>query len=126
MVLLTLTLESCGTVPVTIPEETFYTDAGADGAVVTHYYDPTISFMGKAAWDNIREGMTCEQGQTFADWKKQLEDFCSQVTCNKSTPIQALRDYLDRQIKVHKQHAIEKEVNDLIMDTSTVTLEKHP
>ncbi len=98
--LLTLTallLLSCGTV--TIKESTFYTDVSPNGAIVTHFYDPSIERMGQAAWDRVRGGMTCMPAQTFGDLKIELEQLCSKTKCDKEAA-QATSAFLDRQIRV--------------------------
>lgn len=79
-----LTLSACGSVA--IKEETFYTDAGDQGAVVSHFFSTDSSVMGRAAWDSIREGMTCMSPDAIGDIKKEIEQLCSKVDCTKVVP----------------------------------------
>lgn len=89
-------LEACGTVP--IQEMNFYTDATPNGAIETHFYSTEVSYLGQAAWDALREGMTCESAQDFANWKSELEKLCSRVKCTEET--QNLITALDRIVKI--------------------------
>lgn len=77
-----LNLSGCGSV--SIKEEDFYTDAHPNGAILSHFYDTTISYIGDAAWDQLREGMICISADTFGDLKTEIEQLCSDAKCDKS------------------------------------------
>ena len=81
MALLILAISSCAT----LPEETFYADATPNGATVTHIYSTDVSYIGQAAWDNIREGMVCMSPQAVGDIKAFIEEVCSEVSCSEQT-----------------------------------------
>jgi hypothetical protein len=80
MALLILALSSCATA---VKEEDFFTDRGNDGAVETHFFSSEIVDIGKAAWDSMREGMTCMSGQAIADIKLEIEELCSKTACDE-------------------------------------------
>lgn len=82
MALLSLAICSCA---VEVKEETFYTDAGDNGAIISHFYSSDSSVMGKAAWDSVREGMTCMGPQAIGDIKSEIEDLCSKQSCDEAT-----------------------------------------
>lgn len=87
MALPLLLLSSCA---IPIQEENFYTDKGPDGAVETHFFSTDEVDIGKTAWDEMREGMTCMSGQAIADIKLEIEELCSKTSCNEQTLTQAL------------------------------------
>ena len=90
-------LSSCGTTqfPVTINEVTFYTDEGPQGAFISHLFSADSSNIGVAAWNNIREGMSCVSAQDVANIKAELEKLCSEAPCNQPS-VKALRAALSR------------------------------
>lgn len=71
---------SCATA---IKEESFYTDAGDDGAILSHFYSTDSSVIGKAAWDALRPGFTCMSPDTFGDIKSEIEKLCSKTPCSE-------------------------------------------
>lgn len=75
------TLSGCA---VPIKEETFYTDAGQDGAILSHFFSTDSSVIGKAAWDSIREGMTCMGPDAIGDIKAEIEKLCTKVACTQA------------------------------------------
>jgi hypothetical protein len=74
---------------------TFYTDEGSNGAFITHLFSTESSNIGVDAWNNIREGMSCLSATDIGSIKTELEQLCSEVSCNQPT-IKALRAALAR------------------------------
>ena len=68
---------------VQIKEEDFYSDAGPDGAIISHFYDPSTSRIGKAAWDSMREGFVCVSPDAITDIKTEIEELCSKESCSE-------------------------------------------
>lgn len=90
-----LSLAACS---VPIKEETFYTDAGDQGAIISHFFSTDSSVIGKSAWDSVREGMTCMGPDAIGDLKAEIEQLCSKVSCSEqnSPNLWQLRDFIDR------------------------------
>jgi hypothetical protein len=87
MVALSQVLCSCGStqIPVTLTEKTFYTLEGPQGVHVTHFISAQTSDIGVGAWNQISEGMTCMSAADIGSFKQELEDACSEITCNEET-----------------------------------------
>ncbi len=68
---------------VPIKEEDFYTDKGQNGAVLTHFFSTDIQDISKAAWDSMREGMTCLSAQGISDIKGEIEQLCTKTPCSE-------------------------------------------
>lgn len=87
----------------TLPEQNIYTDATPNGAVITHIYSTDVSFIGQAAWDNIREGMSCVSGTGIAAIKAFVEEVCSEVSCYEGAATAAQRIIEARQARLRTQ-----------------------
>lgn len=98
-------LSSCGTaqIPVNIPNVTFYTDEGTNGAFITRFFSSDVSSIGKPAWDSIREGMSCISASDVGSIKAALEQLCSEAPCNEAT-IVAARSLLARLAQANSQN----------------------
>jgi hypothetical protein len=90
---LALVLCSCTSVP--IKEASFYTDATPSGAIITHFYNQDISYLGQSAWDRLREGMTCLSASDFSNIKIEIEQLCSVTSCTQETNA-AISDFFSR------------------------------
>lgn len=93
MALLLLVL--CSGCAIPIQEESFYTDKGPDGAVITHFFDPSYQDISKAAWDSMREGMVCMSASAIGDLKAEIEQLCSRTACDEKT-VQTFREAFAR------------------------------
>lgn len=53
--------------------------------MITHFFSTESQDISKAAWDSIREGMTCMSPEAIGDIKGEIEKLCSKVTCTQVT-----------------------------------------
>lgn len=72
-------IEGCD---VQIHDEPLYGDMGPDGAVEVHFLSSGQTVIPKAQWDSLRFGMVCMPQSSFSDFKKEIEELCSNTSCS--------------------------------------------
>lgn len=82
-----LILSGCA---VTIENQRWYGDEGADGAVWFETLTTATGHIDKPTWDQMRVGMACTTTDTFATIKAEIEKLCSVTKCRYSDVEEAL------------------------------------
>ena len=77
-----LLFNSCA---VKIQDEEFYVDAGSSGAITSYFLHSGSTIIPINEWNAMREGMICVKAKTIGDFKREIEELCSQTACDYQT-----------------------------------------